>query len=258
MTRVVSRRLWLDLGGVALLLVLGTIAGRALLTETVAISVADRWLLVTGAVLLYEFGFLWYHLPANRPDGGTGAVQSTLGIANCVTLARGGLYAAVAGFLLVPPTGSMLAWLPGLCYGAGAALDALDGAVARVTGTQSKLGERLDLAFDTLGFLVAPLVGVLWGRLPVWYLTIAFARYLYRGGLAWRRYRGRPVGELPPSRVRRPLAALQMAFITVALLPVLPVPLVRLLALVVVTPSLVVFARDYLAVTGRITRFENA
>ncbi|MFC6989401.1 CDP-alcohol phosphatidyltransferase family protein [Haloplanus sp. GCM10025708] len=139
----------------------------------------------------------------------------------------------------------------------GVALDAVDGATARTAGRRTELGERLDLAFDTLGFLVAPLVGVAWGRLPVWYLSISAARYLYRGGLAWRERRGRPVFDLSPSRVRRPLAALQMAFITAALLPLLPVRVVHPAAAVVAVPSLAVFARDYLTVTGRLHRDED-
>jgi CDP-diacylglycerol--glycerol-3-phosphate 3-phosphatidyltransferase len=170
-----------------------------------------------------------------------------------VTLGRGWLYAAVAGFLLVvPPTDSVWRWLPVLCYGGGAALDWVDGALARTVGRRSVLGEKLDMAFDTVGFLVAPLVGVVWGRLPLWYLSISVARYLFKAGRGWRRTRGRPVYDLPPSRLRRPLAGLQMAFITAALLPIVPVGAVRVAAAAVVVPSLAVFARDYLVVTGRL------
>jgi CDP-diacylglycerol--glycerol-3-phosphate 3-phosphatidyltransferase len=64
-----------------------------------------------------------------------------------------------------------------------------------------------------------------------------------------RRLRGEPVGDLPESRVRRPLAALQMVFITAALLPITPADLVWPAATLVMLPSLAVFLRDYLAVT---------
>jgi CDP-diacylglycerol--glycerol-3-phosphate 3-phosphatidyltransferase len=43
-----------------------------------------------------------------------------------------------------------------------------------------------------------------------------------------------------------------MGFIAVALAPVLPASVLHPLALVVAAPSLAVFARDYLAVTGRL------
>jgi len=196
--------------------------------------------------------FLRRHLDRNRPEGGV--TLASLGLPNAVTLVRGFLYAGVAGFLFVPPgTLSPAArWLPGVCYGVGATLDALDGHLARWNGPETLLGRKLDLAFDTLGFLLAPLVGVAWGRLPAVYLSLSAARYCYRAACWWRERRGRRVGDLPESRLRRPLAAFQMAFIAVALLPVLPPRLVHPAALVAAAPSLLLFARDYLAVTGRL------
>jgi CDP-diacylglycerol--glycerol-3-phosphate 3-phosphatidyltransferase len=92
---------------------------------------------------------------------------------------------------------------------------------------------------------------VVWGRLPVWYLSISLARYLFKLGRGWRRRQGKPVYDLPESRLRRPLAGVQMAFITAALCPLVSVDWVWPAAAVVVTPSLLVFARDYLAVAGR-------
>ncbi|WP_251341939.1 CDP-alcohol phosphatidyltransferase family protein [Haloplanus halophilus] len=221
------------------------VGGWTLVADATTRAAANRWTLVTGAVLAYEVGFLAYHVDADRP--GAAAAPP-----NLVTLARGLLYAATAGFLVVPPSAPAVRWAPAVCYGTGVALDFADGRLARRTGRTTPLGERLDHAFDTLGFLVAPLVGVAWGRLPLAYLSLSAARYVYRAGVGWRRRRERPVADLPASRVRRPLAALQMGFITVALAPALPASLVHPASLVVVAPSLAVFARDYLAVTGRL------
>jgi CDP-diacylglycerol--glycerol-3-phosphate 3-phosphatidyltransferase len=221
------------------------IGGWTLVADAASHAAANRWVLVAGAVLVYEVGFLAYHLDA---DGG----ESALTPPNLVTMARGGLYAATAGFLLVPPTGPVVRWAPAACYGTGAALDVVDGHLARRLDRTTELGAKLDLAFDTLGFLVAPVVAVAWGQLPAVYLSLSAARYVYRAGIGWRKRHGRPVGELPASRVRRPLAALQMGFIAVALAPVLPESVVHPLALVVVAPSLATFVRDYLAVTGRL------
>ena len=261
------------------------------LLETLDARTAGLWLAAAAPVFGYELWFLLRTLDRNHPpdsdvagdeagdevgdnvgddagnDAGTAdgdgvdptagetgrSPVPTLGVANAVTLGRGWLYAVVAGFLLVvPPTDSTWRWVPVACYGAGAALDWVDGALARTAGRRSELGEKLDMAFDTLGFLVAPLVAVVWGRLPVWYLSISVARYLFKAGRGWRRARGLAVYDLPASRVRRPLAGLQMAFITAALLPVVPVAMVRPTAAVVVAPSLVVFVRDYLVVSGRL------
>lgn len=234
---------------VALCAAVAVAVGWNTLREFLDTPVARRWFLLTAVVLLFELWFLARNLDRNRTA--EGALRDTLGFANALTLARGGLYAAVAGFILVPQTQGV-AWIPGLCYGAGALLDWIDGRVATTVGRETPLGTKLDMAFDTLGFLVAPLVGVLWGRLPVWYLALSFARYGFKAARGSRRYRGRPVYELPESRVRRPLAAVQMAFISLALLPVVPVWIVRAVAAVVLLPSLAVFVRDYLVVSGRL------
>ena len=138
---------------------------------------------------------------------------------------------------------------PALFYGTGVVLDRLGGTVARCLDQRTVLGERLDMAFDTLGFIVAPLVGVVWGRLPVWYLSIPAARCLFRLGCWARRSRGHPVKDTPGSRVGRPAAALQIVFIAAALSPVALAALVRPAAIIVTLPSLAVFLRDYLAVT---------
>jgi CDP-diacylglycerol--glycerol-3-phosphate 3-phosphatidyltransferase len=210
---------------------------------------AARWTVPAATVAAFELWFLRRHLGANHADGPAARLHGSLGAANALTLVRGGAFAAVAGFAVVDPTAE-LAWLVAVLYGGGCALDWIDGFAARRAGRTTVLGARLDMAFDTLGFLVAPVVGVLWGRLPVWYLSLSLARYLFKAGRGLRRYRGRPVYDLPPSRVRRPLAGVQMVFITVALAPVVPVETVRALAAVVLVPSLAVFARDYLVVSG--------
>lgn len=225
------------------------VAVLVLAFEYLAPEEALAWGAVAAAITAGELAYLRRHLGATD-DARPGATGERLGVANALTLARGGLFAAVAGFVTVPPT--MVAWGPAVCYGAGVALDALDGWIARTVGRTTRLGERLDLAFDTLGFVVAPVVAVAWGQLPVWYLSLSAARYVFRAGVGLRRRRGHPVYDLPESRVRRPLAAFQMAFIAVALTPVVGLGAVRLPAAVALAASLAVFGRDYLAVSGRL------
>lgn len=246
----VARRIpveWLWLLGVGGLFM--AVGGHLVATEA-GVGAGRRWLLVAGVVVAGELGFLGYHL--GRTSDGAGERRFGLGVANAVTVGRGLLYAATAGFLLLAPSTPAIRWAPGLCYGAGAALDFVDGRLARRTDTETELGGRLDHAVDTLGFLVAPLVGVLWGRLPIVYLSLSAARYLFRGGLWWRRSTGRPVAPLPESPWRRRLAAMQMAVIAVALPPVLPADLVHPAATIALVPSLVVFGRDWLVVSNRL------
>lgn len=214
-------------------------------------SVAVRWAIPTAAVAVVVLTYCYRLLDHNHPAGASRAVFDSLGVANHVTLLRGGLFAAVAGFAALEPT-RWVAWFPALLYGTGSALDWIDGFLARVNGRTTVLGAKLDVAFDSLGFVVAPVVAVVWGRLPVWYLSLSVARYLFLAGTAWRRRRGRPVFDLPESRLRRPLAGFQMAFITFALAPLVPATTVYALAVVALPPSLLVFARDYLVVSGHV------
>ena len=197
-------------------------------------------------------GQLWY-VRHSLDTFGVAASRwgEVFGLANTLTLVRGGLYAVVAGFVIVPD-GTALGWVPALCYGTGAVFDRLDGVVARTVGEPTTLGTRLDMAFDTFGFVVAPLVAVLWGLLPVWYLSLSAARYVYLAGVYWRRLRGRPVFDRPDSDLGKYLAGVQMVFLTVALAPSMAPDLVWTLAPVVLAPSLAVFARDFLVVSGRL------
>lgn len=233
------------LGAVGLAVALRTVP----FPEPVALAAVDPPI-VAGACW---GGLLWYVGQRLDGDPTSGRVWRRLfGLANAVTLVRSVLFAVVAGFALVPPE-TDLAWVPAVAYGAGVALDGLDGAVARTVGEETSLGERLDMAFDTFGFVVASLVAVAWGTLPVWYLSLSAARYVYRGGLAWRRFAGRPVFDPPDGDVGRYLAGVQMVFLTVALAPAVPRSLTLTLAPVVLAPSLTVFARDFLVASGRLS-----
>lgn len=249
-TRRVTERLRAEWFVAAVAAVAVVAAGKAALAAVVPHGAARGWLAVAGGVLAYELGFLRYHLGRNCPSGG--ARYASIGPGNAITLCRGMLYAATAGFLLVPPTHPLVRWAPAVCYGLGAALDLADGYVARLTDRTTLLGAKLDMAFDTLGFLVAPLVGVAWGRLPVWYLSVGLARYLFRGAKAVRARRGRPIRSLPDSRLRRPVAAGQMAFVAVAVAPVLPPSAIYPAAAVAALPTLGLFVRDWLVVSGRL------
>lgn len=249
--RELRRRLTLPSGwpAAAFLAVIVGAVGRTLLLQHGSPRLADRWAAVALPVLAYQVGYLHYQ---QRKIGQPRGTSPSLRLPTVITMVRGNLYAATAGFLLITPSTPLLAWVPGICYGVGAALDWVDGRLARSLGGSTELGKRLDMAFDTLGFLVAPLVGVVWGRLPVFYLSLSAARYLFRAGTWWRRRRGLPVEVLRPSRPRRWLAGLQMAFIAIALPPLVPTTVVHPLAAVMLVPSLAVFLRDYLDVTGRI------
>jgi CDP-diacylglycerol--glycerol-3-phosphate 3-phosphatidyltransferase len=90
--------------------------------------------------------------------------------------------------------------------------------------------------------------------LPVWYLSISAARYVFLAGVRWRRFRGRRVFDRPDSDLGKYLAGVQMAFVTVALAPAVPTELIHGVAPLVLAPSLAVFGRDFLIASGRLGR----
>jgi CDP-diacylglycerol--glycerol-3-phosphate 3-phosphatidyltransferase len=243
----VSREWW------AIVALFGVVAGVGAYRTAgvVGLEVAAGWVVVTSAVAVGELVYLRRNLSRNHPEGRPGERFGRLGLPNLITVLRGLCIAALAGFAVVPPA-SGVRWLPAICYGVAVGLDYLDGSVARLTDRRTVLGGKLDLAIDTLGFLVAPIVAVAWGRLPVWYLSLAAARYSFKLACWQRSARGHPVDDLPPSRVRRYLAAGQMGFLTIALAPLLARETIDLVAPLVLLPSLTFFVRDYLTVTRRL------
>lgn len=223
---------------------------------TVAVAaVAERrapgagvpWAVVSGTGVVAVVGFAVRYVGRNRRSERSRAFDS-LGVANAVTLCRGAGVAFLAGLLVVPePPG----WLPTLLYGSVAALDALDGAIARVRDRTTLLGASLDMNVDAAGLLVAAAVGVTVGSLPPWYLLVGISRYLFVLGEWTRRRRGLPVFELPPSTTRRVLAGAQMAATAVALAPVLPRWVAWTLATATMLPFLGNFLVDWFVVSGR-------
>ncbi|WP_331234892.1 CDP-alcohol phosphatidyltransferase family protein [Natronorarus salvus] len=241
------------------LLALATTGGIAAVYVGIAPFLSDdhagRWLVGTGAVLAVELGLLWYFIPRNHGDGE--ALAPSFGPATLVTLLRGVFVACLAGFLLVPWLEGPLAWAPVSLYAAAATLDAVDGALARATDRATVLGARLDTEIDALGVLLAVSLAVGYGQLPLPFLAIGFARYVFVVGSWFRRLRGLPVYDLPSRRIGRTLAGLQMAVLAVALLPVVSPSVATLLATLVAVPFLAGFLRDWLHHAGHLGRAEH-
>jgi len=178
-----------------------------------------------------------------------------LTLATWVTLARGGLIAVVAGLVAaagLDGTGPV-AWLPAVLFGAAAALDRVDGWLARTLDAETPLGSRLDIETDALLVLVATVVVVSEGLAPTPVLAVGLGRYLYLAGQTIRRYRG----ETPSGESRRWLnRLLYVAMVTalwVAMLPVTDAAATRPLVAAVAVPFVLNFVRSWLA-AGRPAR----
>ena len=243
------RALVAELSALTGLWVVALLAVAVPVFEAVADAVARGSVVLMVVLWAGTVGYLLYSLAL--PSVAGSLPSRWLGVANYLTIVRAGLFCFVGGFVVVPPSGQV-AWVAAVCYGAGAALDQFDGRIARSVGRQTPLGRRLDLGIDTLGFVVAPVVAVAWGQLPVWYLSLSAARFVYRGLKYLRQVRDRPLQERPESEAGRYLAGLQMVFLTLALTPVVSPSLAAVVAPFALAPSLGVFLRDYLFVAGHL------
>jgi len=188
--------------------VLGLVAQVVLLAglgATVGLSEA-AWLagIISGAVV--STALTWGLDHSGAPG---------LGPADRVTLGR----ATLVGCVLALVVDSYVRRVPvGLLVALAAValvLDAVDGAVARRTGTVTPLGARFD------AWLILVLSGYVAPRLGGWVLTIGAMRYAFVAAgwlLPWLE------GPLPPRYWRKVVAAVQGVVLTVAAADVLPRP----------------------------------
>jgi phosphatidylglycerophosphate synthase len=160
----------------------------------------------------------------------------SLGPADHVTLVRavlvGGVTALVAeSFVGHAATEPMVA-----LAAVALVLDAVDGKVARLTGTVSALGARFDMEVDA--FLILVLSVYVARPLGWWVLAIGAMRYAYGAAswvLPWMR------GTLPARLWRKVVAATQGVALAVAAASVLP----TLLAAAVVAAALVLLVESF-------------
>lgn len=210
----------------------------ALLALAADLSLAGSLLVWTYCVALSYRSLSENH----REEGENRTPLSSLGMATLVTLTRGFLVAVAAGFLSDPRVAAPV-------YSLAAALDHVDGRLARRQRRATRLGSRLDMEVDALGILVASVAGIGLGKLPLWYVAVGLARYLYVGGRFWRERSGLDVRELDPSATRRLLAGCQMGFLAVALWPQVPAALTVSASYLFGAATLAMFARDWLYVS---------
>ena len=156
----------------------------------------------------------WWGLARRRPRVITPADR--------VTLARAGLASVLWVLILLAAFDQVSArswWLVAIAAPT-LLLDAVDGAVARRTGTASEAGARFDMELDAGVVLVLSVGAAL--TLGPWVLVIGALRYVYAitGRLApWLET------TLPRSQFRRVVAGIQGAALTVAMTPPVSEPL---------------------------------
>ncbi len=219
------------------------------------------------AVTFYIRRQLVRHLAANHHPDNNDLMYITLGAANWITLARAGGIIVLAGSLplalfagdtpLQSLDSPIRAWIPGLLYLAVALADLLDGYIARRQNQETELGQKLDMATDAAGLLVAGLVAVTLGRLPIAYLLVGIAYYLYTFGIWLRRCWALPVIAWRARPYARIIAGCQMGLVAMALLPMFDRPFSFVAGYFFMTPLLFGFVRDWLVVSGQLATNDN-
>lgn len=142
------------------------------------------------------------------------------GTANQVTLARASLVAMLVGF--VGEVGSdVLAWTATVTAALAAALDGLDGWLARRQRTASAFGARFDMETDALLILALSVLTWQLGKAGPWVLLSGLMRYVFViAGYAvhWLRH------PLPASRRRQTVCVVQVVTLIICLAPLVPRP----------------------------------
>jgi phosphatidylglycerophosphate synthase len=143
--------------------------------------------------------------------------ETAFGPADWVTLTRAMLVGAVTALVVASFVTSVPVTMLVTIAAVAAALDAVDGWVARRTGTVDGLGARFDMEVDA--FLLLVLSVYLARSVGAWVLAIGGMRYAFVAAgwvLPWMR------GQLPPRFWRKVVAATQAVVLIVAAADVLP------------------------------------
>jgi phosphatidylglycerophosphate synthase len=200
-----------------LLAMAATIGGSLLLAR----ALGDDALAWRGAALALGGAGVLLGLAARFPS------QPSFGAANAVTLVRAVLVLLLVASFGAPSTATA-AWLLVGMASVAAALDGVDGALARRRGEASDFGARFDMETDALSILA--LAALVWqhGKAGVWILLAGTLRY----GFVAASYVWPWLGAaLPPSRRRQAVCVVQIVTLIGALPPVVPLPWSAALAL---------------------------
>src|SRR3989440_1184061 len=191
----------------ALVTVLVSILAVAILLATFFFEGAGRTLCILPGFLFcvaWQQSDLFWHLGLNR-QGQTGRLLSSVGIANTLTWLRG----LGASYLLARIVGGVgtSSWLALIVFLVGVTTDMLDGPVARLSRTQSMLGQIGDGEADFCLYLALSIILIQNNVLPLWLGLVLllrfcvplsavlasyflFARQVRFGSTVWGKYAG--------------------------------------------------------------------
>jgi phosphatidylglycerophosphate synthase len=117
---------------------------------------------------------LFWHLGLNK-QAQSGRLMPTIGIANTLTWLRG----LCASYLLARISGGLEtpSWLALIVFLVGVATDIFDGQVAKLTSTQSRLGQIGDAETDFCLYMALTIILMQNNVLPLWLGLVMFLRF---------------------------------------------------------------------------------
>ena len=209
------------------------VTASAALTLRAGFGLTDSYLYKASGVfvvgMLIALGFLRDYHPFVR-----------FGPANQVTMLRAALVALVAAFVGEPGLGLVATGAASLGLMA-AALDGVDGWLARRTRLASAFGARFDMEVDTLLILMLSVLLWRYEKTGAWVLCSALLRYFFvAAGREWE-WLQRP---LPPSRRRQAGCVIQTVALGIALLPLVEPRFAAILAAIALLLLSASFAID--------------
>lgn len=143
--------------------------------------------------------------------------HARFGVANGITVLRGGGAALFAALALDPPVAAGTGGWPAFAVAVALfALDGVDGLMARRQRLASAFGARFDLDVDAALMLALAVLAVGLGKAGPWILAIGLMRYVF---VAAGRVEPALARPLPPSRRRSAVCALQVGTLTLLLAP---------------------------------------
>jgi len=162
-----------------------------------------------AALVLVSLGFLQQHHPFAR-----------FGPANQVTTMRAVVVSLIVGLIGEASAPALAAAAVGASVVA-TALDGVDGWLARRHAIASDFGARFDMEVDALLILALSVLAWTFGKAGAWVVASGAMRYAFVAGgarLPWLR------APLPPSRRRQTICVVQVAALTIALVPTIAPP----------------------------------
>ena len=162
-----------------------------------------------AALVLVSLGFLQQHHPFAR-----------FGAANQVTTMRAVVVSLIVGLIGEASAPALAAAAVGASVVA-TALDGVDGWLARRHAIASDFGARFDMEVDALLILALSVLAWTFGKAGAWVVASGAMRYAFvaaGAGLRWMR------APLPPSRRRQTICVVQVAALTIALVPTIAPP----------------------------------